>query len=148
MSPVSCPNLSLQIANEAAKINIQPAAIQSGKKDRDVLCNCYSRPPLCVCISIGTQYCPQIWRVFPHWIIFQYLWVRVKKLGTFFIISPTVLKFCKKSPTHIWEKIGGEQNWSKKIKIFLILNFVQKIVKIGKFWPKNRIPAFLAHKWW
>ena len=71
---------------------------------------------------------------------------RMKRSRTFFIISPTVLKFCMKSPTHIWEKIGGEQNWSKKIKIFSILNFVQKIVKNSKFWPKNRIPAFLAHK--
>ena len=28
-----------------------------------------------------------------------------------------------------------EQNWYQKVKILLILNFVEKIVKNSKFWP-------------
>ena len=32
--------------------------------EEDVFCNCYNRPPLRVCTSIGTQYCPGMWLVF------------------------------------------------------------------------------------
>ena len=47
---------------------------------------------------------------------------------TFFIISPRVLKFCMKTPTHIWIKIGGQQNWFQKVKKISILNFAGKMV--------------------
>ena len=83
-----------------------------------------------------------------HWIIFPYLSGRLKRSRTFFIISPRVLKFCMKPPTHILNKIGVRQNLCKKVKYFSILNFVWKMLKNGKFWLKNGIPAFLAHKWW
>ena len=82
-----------------------------------------------------------------HRIIFPYLSDRLKRSRTFFIISPRVLKFCMNPPTHILNKIGGEQNLCQKVKYFSILNFVEKRVKNGKFWPKNGIPVFLAHKW-
>ena len=82
-----------------------------------------------------------------HRIIFPYLSDRLKRSRTFFILSPRVLKFCMKPLTHILSKIGGEQNLCQKVKYFSILNFVEKRVKNGKFWPKNGIPAFLAHKW-
>ena len=39
-----------------------------------------------------------------------------KKWRTFFSISPRDLKFCMKPPTHIWNKIGGEQNLISKWK--------------------------------
>ena len=72
--------------------------------------------------------------------------VRVKRLRTFFIISPRVLIFCMKHSTYIWTKIGGQQNWFQKIKFFSILYFIRKIRKNGKFQPKIRLPVFLAHK--
>ena len=81
-----------------------------------------------------------------HRIIFLYLSDRLKRSRTFFIISPRVLKFCMNPPTHILNKIGGGQNLCQKVKYFSILNFVEKRVKNGKFWPKNGIPVFLAHK--
>ena len=39
-----------------------------------------------------------------HRIIFPYLSDRLKRLRTFFIISPRVLKFCMKPPTPILDK--------------------------------------------
>ena len=80
-----------------------------------------------------------------HRIIFPYLSDRMKRSRTFFILSPRVLKFCMITPTHILNKIGGGQNLSQKVKYFSILIFVWKMVKSGKFWTKNGIPAFLAH---
>ena len=78
--------------------------------------------------------------------IFPYLSDRMKRSRTFFILSPRVLIFCMKSPTQILNKIGGGQNLCQKVKYFSILNFILKMVKNGKFWPKNGIPVFLAHK--
>ena len=80
-----------------------------------------------------------------HRMIFPYLSDRMKRSRTFFILSPRVLKFCMITPTHILNKIGGGQNLSQKVKYFSILIFVWKMVKSGKFWTKNGIPAFLAH---
>ena len=51
-----------------------------------------------------------------------------------------------KPPTHILNKIGGGQNLCKKVKYFSILNFVWKVLKKGKFWPENGIPATLNAK--
>ena len=72
-----------------------------------------------------------------HRIIFLYLSDRLKRLRTSFIISPRVLKFCMNPPTHILNKIGVRQNLCQKVKYFSILNFVWKMVKNGKFWPKK-----------
>ena len=80
-----------------------------------------------------------------HRIISPYMSDRMKRSRTFFILSPRVLKFCMITPTHILNKIGGGQNLSQKVKYFSILIFVWKMVKSGKFWTKNGIPAFLAH---
>ena len=80
-----------------------------------------------------------------HRIIFPYSSDRMKRSRTFFVLSPRVLKFCMITPTHILNKIGGGQNLSQKLKYFSILIFVWKMVKSGKFWTKNGIPAFLAH---
>ena len=49
-------------------------------------------------------------------------------MDTFLNISPRVLKFCMKPPTHIWTKIGGEQNWFQKVKYFSIFNFASRMV--------------------
>ena len=72
-----------------------------------------------------------------HRIISPYMSDRMKRSRTFFILSPKVLKFFMKPPTHISNKIGGGQNLCQKVKHFSILNIVWKMVKIGKFWPKN-----------
>ena len=87
------------------------------------------------------------WCYVTHRIIFPYSSDRMKRSRTFFILSPRVLKFCMKPPTHILIKTGVEQKLCQKVKYFSILNFVWKMLKNGKFWPKNDILVFLAHKW-